>query len=232
MAAEGTIADHKSGTPAARAVAFDMDGVIVDSENGWVECVDRFLAGYGGKLTEQDRREALGCSYEHMVATICRIIGGEPAEVQRKLDEYLFEHHFSYVGLEIEGAPELLRDLHAAHARVALVTSSLAFEVERMLAETHLDGVFDVIVNADMVTHAKPDPEIYQLAIEKLGVPADQVVVVEDSGYGVEAARAAGVQVVQFNRFGVPRMDGTCAECADYGELRSVLGGLLGIAGL
>jgi beta-phosphoglucomutase len=227
MADEGTANEARGIERTKRAVAFDMDGVLVDSEGAWVDCVDEFLSGFGARLSEQDRREAVGCSYEHMVATICRIVGGDPAEMEAQLDAYLQHSHFAYTDLLIPGAQELLRDLHRAKVPVAISSSSLEYEVDAMLDQTGLRDFVDLVVNADMVKAAKPSPDIYERTVELLGVPREQVVVVEDSAYGVQAAEAAGVTVIQLNRLGVPRMDGVAAECADYDELKSVLAQML-----
>ena len=92
---------------------------------------------------------------------------------------------------------------------MALATSSARPETSFMLSRLGFEGWFEPIVTCDDVTHAKPAPDIYLLAIRRLGVPAAECVVLEDSLHGIRAARDAGAQVIGVNTSGLPKsLDG------------------------
>lgn len=86
-------------------------------------------------------------------------------------------------------------------SKVAIVTTASRKNVLNMLEATGKNDVFDLIICGDDVTHYKPDPECYNLAMEKLGVAPEETVVFEDSSYGIEAAHASGATVYAVKYF-------------------------------
>jgi beta-phosphoglucomutase-like phosphatase (HAD superfamily) len=86
--------------------------------------------------------------------------------------------------------------LHAAGVPCAVASSTLRAEVQRRLANARLLDCFDVVCGGDEVTRGKPHPDIYALAVQRLGAVAAETLAFEDSGHGAQAALAAGLQVV------------------------------------
>lgn len=213
------------GAP-VRAVAFDMDGVLVDSEPAWGEAIVEFLARYGKALGEQDAKDIYGCSYEFVVSMCSRLTGVDEKTMAAELSRFVESYEVDYSSLGIPGARELVRDLHAAGMRTALATSSLRWQAEDMIEQCGMQGLFDVVIAADMVREAKPAPDIYLTTASSLGVPPEEVVAIEDSAYGVAAGTAAGMRVIRLNRLGASPVPGAIADCMDYDEVRAVLGRL------
>jgi HAD superfamily hydrolase (TIGR01509 family) len=95
------------------------------------------------------------------------------------------------------GARELLQDLSTLGVPMAVATSTRGDRARLKLASSGLDGYFRHVVTSSDVVHAKPAPDLYLLAADRLGIPAIECVALEDSEYGVRAAYAAGLRVIQ-----------------------------------
>jgi HAD superfamily hydrolase (TIGR01509 family) len=111
-------------------------------------------------------------------------------EVHVRLEQY--EQHAAYQ--EIPGAVALLRQLHAAHLPLALVTSAHHWKVERVLEQLGLENIFAAQITAYDIARGKPDPACYLRAAHDLGQSPSVCLVFEDAPSGVQAARAAGME--------------------------------------
>lgn len=220
-----SVPEGSLGAP-VRAVAFDMDGVLVDSEPAWGQAIVEFLARYGKSLGEQDAKDIYGCSYEFVIDMCVRITGIDQKTIAAELESFVESYEVDYSSLGIPGARDLVRDLHEAGLRTALATSSLRWQAEDVIEQCGMRGLFDVVIAADMVHEAKPAPDIYLTTASWLGVPPGEVVAIEDSAYGVAAGVAAGMRVIRLNRHGASPVPGAIADCADHDEVRGVLKGL------
>jgi beta-phosphoglucomutase len=189
-----------------RAVIFDCDGVLADSERAHLRAFQRVLEGEGVSLSEEayfDRYLAMddrGC-----ITAVLRDAGREIAPealsdlVSRKSRAYL-EEIGDGLAL-IPGAADLARAL-ARRLPCAIASGALRHEVEMVLEKASLAGVFRVIVTTEDVAHGKPDPEAYETALARLNeavgppraIRPEECLVVEDSRHGVSAARAAGMR--------------------------------------
>lgn len=179
-----------------RAVYFDMDGLLVDTETTWLEIESEVMKVLGGVWTPEHQTHLVGGSMERTVDYMLAVSGSSVApEVLRgwMIDGMVAE---LADGVQtMPGALELLGDLRAEGVPIALVTSSLKEIAESVLAAVGREH-FDVIVTADDVSRAKPDPEPYLTAAALLGVEPVRCVVLEDSPNGVAAGTAAGCAVV------------------------------------
>ena len=191
--------------PAAlRAVLFDMDGLLVDSEPLWFEVERAVMARLGGQWGEADQEALIGGSLDRTVSWLLA-----KAAVPASRDDvarWLVAEMAALIGargLPLQpGAGPLLAVLHAAGVPCALVTASSRAIMEAVLKATALS--FSVTVCGEDVRRGKPDPEPYLLAADRLGVPPAGCVVLEDSPTGIAAARAAGCPVIAVPSVPVP----------------------------
>jgi HAD superfamily hydrolase (TIGR01509 family) len=181
-----------------RAVLFDMDGLLVDSEPLWLEVEEAVMARMGGTWTSEDQRALLGGSLH---ASAGYMLGKAPAGAavtREQVGRWLLDGMAGLLasrGVPMRpGARELVDAVAAAGIGRALVTSSQRRIMDAVLAATGLR--FDVTVCGEDVRHAKPHPEPYLRAAALLGQPPGGCVVLEDSPAGIASARAAGCPVI------------------------------------
>ena len=184
------------------ALILDMDGVLADTEDIHVRAWDIALGaivGTGpgapsGVAMKEARMGMAGMSSPAIAREIIRIF-----RLPFTVETLVEKKKAVFRGLiEVELAPfeGLREELQGWRDRpLALATSSARAEAQLMLRRLGFEGWFDPIITCDDVTRAKPAPDVYALAIERLGVPARHCVAVEDSLHGMQAARAAGAGV-------------------------------------
>ena len=182
-----------AGGNALRAVLFDMDGTLIDSEKLWSIALDEVARELGGELSAHTRAAMVGTDLVSSVQLLLDDIGSDAElEVAKRLLVSAAADQFAG-GLEWRpGARELLDAVAAAGLPAALVTSTHRNLVSRALQTIGRER-FDVIVCGDDVTHTKPHPEPYLRALAALGVEAGDAVAIEDSPSGSTSARAAGI---------------------------------------
>jgi HAD superfamily hydrolase (TIGR01509 family) len=185
-------------TPPFRAVIFDMDGVLTDSEPAFYAAINDILARYGEHIPMDEYRPYIGQATPHVWSALIRM-----KNLPASLDEVVaaYEEPLAVRLREprppLPGARELLDELRRRGVPVGLCTASYSHWVEMVLDAAGLDGAFDAVSTADMVERTKPDPAPYVLAASKLGLRPEQCVVVEDSVSGVTSALRAGACVIQ-----------------------------------
>ena len=183
-------------TQALRAVLFDMDGLLVDSEPLWFEAERSVMARLGGPWTPADQLALIGGSLAHSVAYM-RARAVRPAEPEQ-IGRWLLDGMADLVARNgvrlMPGVAGLLAELAAAGIRCALVTSAQRQIMDAVIDSTGL--TFAVTICAEDVRRGKPDPEPYLRAAALLGEAPARCVVLEDSPRGVAAAQAAGCPVI------------------------------------
>jgi len=180
------------------AVLFDMDGVLVDSEDYWVEREreDIFpeVVADGpippAEIAGMNYREMFDYLDEHYDVTVDRETFLELFD--RTAREIYTEH-----AALLPGVKTLLDDLHAEGHLAAIVSSSPPDWIDLVVDRFDLD-VFDAVISAETVERGKPAPDVYEYAAETLGVDPADCIAVEDSENGVEAAVRAGVTVIGY----------------------------------
>jgi beta-phosphoglucomutase len=190
-----------------RAIVFDFDGVITDSEVLHLRSFNQVLAQYGVEISTKDYyKEYLGLSdLDCFKALVDKKVLQKPAkgiENLAKEKTEVFEKLAKTEGRIIEGVRDFLQMLSQNNIPMAICSGALLAEIELILEEARLRPFFEVIVSAEFVKKGKPSPEGFLLTLRKLNrnrqnaILPNQCIVIEDSHWGLEAARAAGMHSV------------------------------------
>jgi HAD superfamily hydrolase (TIGR01509 family) len=191
------------------AVIFDCDGTLVDSEPLARTAWERALSPYGYVLTDDDAEASVGLPYPRVHAYFAERV--ELPAAEPFWTEFSGEL-FALIDRELtpfDDAVTAARELRARGVPVGVASSSPRERLHRTLRRAGLLDAFDVIVAGDEVANGKPAPDMFLLAAERLGVPPDECVVIEDSPPGVQAGIAAGMYTLA-----VCRVPGTEASLA------------------
>ncbi len=187
-----------------KAVIFDFDGVICDSEALHYRALNTVFNRYGVNVSKEHHWDTyLGLTDVENIEAVNRDykMGLDAAGVQRLKAEKkdVFDALASTERLLIDGVESFVAMLTEQGIRRAICSGAVRSDIDLMLGGTRLAEAFEVIVTADDVAKGKPDPEGYRLALEKLNASGQntvnpaECVVIEDSHWGIEAARAAGM---------------------------------------
>lgn len=179
---------------------FDLDGVIVDTARYHYLAWKRLAKELGHDLTEDENEQLKGVSRMKSLERVLALAGvsAEDTEKERLAERknVWFNEYLSLMKpTEIfPGVKALIAEMRAAGMKVGLASSSKnARTVIRLL---DIGGLFDAIVDGSMITHTKPDPEIFLKTADAMGADPRRCVVIEDAEAGVEAAHAAGMKCV------------------------------------
>jgi len=178
------------------AVVFDLDGVLVDSEQIWDEVREELARERGGRWHGRAQADMMGMSSTEWSRYMHDVIGlAEPpeeidAEVVRRMEARYAER----LPL-VEGAVEAVRRLAVAF-RLGLASSSNRPLIDAVLAATGLDSVFEATVSSEEVDRGKPAPDVFLEAARRLRIAPGLCAAIEDSGNGIRAAQAAGMRVI------------------------------------
>lgn len=196
------------------AVIFDVDGVLVDSYAAHFESWKQLGLETGVTLTEEEFKESFGLRSRDVVrrwkvsdTSISISAGGNgdkgmrpltDTEVQRldRRKERIFREILEKNFPGMDGALELIEALAAEKIKIAVGSSAPKENVDLVLNRLGVRDHVQVVVTGEDVQRGKPDPQVFLLAAERLGVPPDRCVVIEDAVPGIEAARSAGMKAV------------------------------------
>lgn len=178
------------------AVVFDLDGVLIQSEEVWDEVRERFVRERGGRYDEEVQRAMMGMSapewsrYLHQEAGV----PDSPEEIDGEVVRRMLEAYREDLPL-IPGAAEAVRRA-AERFPLAVASSSNRELIDEVLHVAGIEELFRATVSSEEVARGKPSPDVYLEAARRLGVAAARCAAVEDSHAGIRSAKAAGMRVV------------------------------------
>jgi beta-phosphoglucomutase len=183
-----------------KAAIFDLDGVIIDTAHYHYIAWKRLASEFGITLTHENNELLKGVSRMRSLEIILSLGNIELPQAQKdqlaeKKNKWFVEYIESIRPEEIfPGVIDLIRNLKKRNIKIGLASSSK--NAPRVIELLGIARDFDTLVDGTMITHSKPDPEIFLLAAHKLGIAPHECVVFEDAEAGVEAAVAAGMKCV------------------------------------
>ena len=179
-----------------KAIIFDMDGVLIDSEQMHIQSGMDVLGKLGVKLTQEDIEQLLGMTDMDAYGYVIKKYG-----IAKKPMDLGDEREGIYLKMAEESlgtfpnATWLLKQLFGKYT-LALTTSGSLLTVNQMFQRFGWKKYFKVVVTREDVRNGKPDPEPYIKTIQMLGLKPSECIVVEDSLHGIESAKAAGAMVI------------------------------------
>ncbi|MCY9761645.1 HAD family hydrolase [Paenibacillus alvei] len=181
-----------------KAVIFDFDGLIVDTETAWYESYSKVSKAYGVDLKIDVWGQCVGASFEEF----------DPLDyivehADRQVDREAFKQEADVVFADImdhtqlrPGVIDYLEEAKRSGLRIALASSSNRNWIESYLNRFNIRSYFEVVNTSDDVERIKPAPDLYEKTIRELGINGFEAVAFEDSFHGMTAAKAAGVYCV------------------------------------
>ena len=183
-----------------KAILFDMDGVLIDAKDWHYEALNKALGLFGIEISRYDhlhtfdglptkvKLQMLGEQYYlpgQLHGFVNRLKQQYTAQMIHERCHPMFHHEYA------------LSRLHQEGYKIAVCSNSIRLTIELMMNKAMLTAYLDLIASNEDVRKAKPDPEMYQTAITKLGLKPEECIVVEDNPNGIAAGRASGAAVLE-----------------------------------
>ena len=193
------------------AVVFDLDGVILDTEELWNEVREGLARERNGRWSDSAQADMMGMSSTEWSRYMHDVVGLEesPEEINREVVRRMLERYAERLPL-IDGAVEAVQRL-ADDWPLGLASSSNRELIDRALDVSGLAPRFRATVSSEEVARGKPAPDVYLEAARRLGVPPEACAAVEDSASGLRSAHAAGMRVVAIPNAAFPPPDDALA---------------------
>lgn len=181
-----------------KAVIFDMDGLMIDSERVTFECYQERLKDMNLTMDEEFYKTLLGKTIKGIYQRFYDVYGNDfPIENVIQDVHQLMAERFETEGVPVKkGLVELLHYLKDNNYKTIVATSSNRDRVDKILAQAKITEFFDDSICGDEVTKGKPNPEVFLKSCQKLGVNVDEAIVLEDSEAGIQASYDANIKVI------------------------------------
>ena len=210
-----------------KAVIFDLDGTLIDSELFYLNLLLEFLKGKGMVLSFEEACKTVGAHNSPIWENVARAHGGSISgkalrqEYKDEFERKLRDRELDYSQMQFADVLPVLEKLRADGVRMAIASSSSDKIIRRVVEQQNWERFFPVLVSGDNFRKSKPDPEIYRYTMKQLGTVPEETLVVEDSTYGIEAGKAAGVMVAARRdlRFGFHQEKADCL----FDDMREIL---------
>jgi HAD superfamily hydrolase (TIGR01509 family) len=197
-----------------QGVIFDMDGVLMDSEQLWNESKQEVVRESGGRWRDDAPTAMMGMSSPEWSAYMHDRLGVDmdPGDINRAVVAKMKQHYREHLPL-LPGAVEVVRTLHSRWP-LALASSANREIIDFALDAAGLAGEFRATVSSEEVEQGKPAPDVYLEAARRLGVEPERCVAIEDSSNGLRSAAAAGMAVIAVPNTHYPPTDDALALAA------------------
>lgn len=197
-----------------KAVIFDMDGVLIDSEPIHLEANKRLMESLSIPFDKEYYLQFVGSTTDYMwnkVITDYNITLSKD-ELMEKSNEIVKEINGEDGYPVMEGAAELIRRLKSAGIKLAVASSSGMERITNTLKKLGVEELFDGIISGEQVKNPKPAPDTFLEAAKTLLVEPDECIVIEDSLNGMKAAKNAGMVCVMYENLGIGTVDSAYAD--------------------
>ena len=202
--------------PKFDAVLLDMDGTLVDSEKLYDKADEAMFEKLGITVTAEERLALVGINLKAGT----RLLLNFHPEINMTYEELADAYEVSLLGALqnakdlalISGVEEWLQTLKESGIKMAVASSSTKKMVDYVVDRLNLRNYVQYVINGEMIQNSKPDPEIFLRAAEALGVSPEKCAVLEDSGAGIQAAKAAGMYCVAYSGANVHGADQSAAD--------------------
>ena len=185
-----------------RAVVFDMDGLLLETEVLWQRAEARLFERHGAQFTFEDKLTVMGTSAAFTGEFFARRLG-YPADRAGSLVREVSDLMLAELQAQVEarpGAAELVKRLRG-RVPLALASNSPRFLIDAALLSAGFSDAFDAVVSSEDVALPKPAPDLYLLACKRLGVAPADALALEDTSSGIAAAKAAGMACIAVPQF-------------------------------
>ena len=211
-----------------KAVLFDMDGLMVDTESLSTEAFINSAKAQGYNMTKDETLKVLGFTKANIYQFWIDYFQGTNVDGKKLVDDHYeyIENVLYTVGPEkMPYVEELLKYLRENNYKIAVASSSDTADIKNNLEKTKLEKYIDEIASGAEVENGKPAPDVFLLAAKRLGVDPKDCLILEDSKAGIKAGKASGAMV-----FMVPDMFTVDKECEDTADrILTNLGEVIGI---
>ena len=199
-----------------KAVLFDMDGLMVDTESLSTEAFINSAKVQGYNMTKEETLKVLGFTKANIYQFWIDYFQGTNVDGKKLVDDHYeyIENVLYTVGPEkMPYVEELLKYLRENNYKIAVASSSDTADIKNNLEKTKFEKYIDEIASGAEVENGKPAPDVFLLAAKRLGVDAKDCLILEDSKAGIKAGKASGAMV-----FMVPDMYTVDKECEDTAD--------------
>ena len=199
-----------------KAILFDMDGLMIDTESLSTEAFINSAKAQGYNMTKEETLKVLGYTKASIYQFWIDYFQGTNVDGKKLVDDHYeyIENVLYTVGPEkMPYVEELLKYLRENNYKIAVASSSDTADIKNNLEKTKLEKYIDEIASGAEVENGKPAPDVFLLAAERLGVDAKDCLILEDSKAGIKAGKASGAMV-----FMVPDMFTVDKECEDTAD--------------
>ena len=172
-----------------KAILFDMDGTLVDSERYYTEMYYKWLCQYN-VVDKKEIYKIVGLNMDDTYKTMSLLSGLSYDETKKSYDEYFGMHPMDYNDYLFNDVRDVLSKLQ--DYKLAICTLYSRRMLDKIIIDCSLN-CFDLLLSDEDVKNPKPSPDIYLKAIERLGVNRDETLVIEDSSTGIKAGKNAGI---------------------------------------
>lgn len=187
-----------------KAILFDMDGVLVDSEDYYMQEMKKMLQDLGGEAEDEFFFEMIGSPWDYTYDQL-RLKCSVSDEVFHKAITAFQNQDLPYDQLIFEDTKTVLNSLKEQGFHLAVCSSSSMAMIQQMIHLCQLENIFDFVISGESLKESKPHPEIYLTAAEALHCRSNECIVIEDSARGIEAGKNADMLVcaIKDTRFGI-----------------------------